>query len=60
MFCWCMETKAEWDAAADCLALRIREIWPSNRCFHPQDLQVFIRKVDMSTVAADSSLVPET
>ena len=24
---WCVETQAEWDAAADCLALRISQNW---------------------------------
>jgi len=30
---WCVETGAEWDAAVDCPALRIREIGSSTRRF---------------------------
>ena len=31
---WCLKTRTERDAAADCPALRIREIGPSNRRAH--------------------------
>jgi hypothetical protein len=34
MCVWCVETGAEWGAALDCLALRIREIGPSTRLYH--------------------------
>ena len=56
---WCLETRAEGVAAADCRALRIREIGPSNRRLHPQDLQDK-RDIAVFTMAADAYLVPET
>ena len=34
MCVWWVETGAEWDEAADCLALLIREIGPSTRRYH--------------------------
>ena len=36
---WCLEASAEWDAAADGLALRIRKMRPTIGDVHPPSLQ---------------------